>query len=67
MSTPIVTFKSGTKDMADREIGYGALKLFAVISVPLMILTFAAWIMVNWLEKRKARMRERDHSAMSPV
>ena len=58
MSTPIVRFKNGTTEMADREIGYGALKLFAVISVPLMILTFAAWILVNRLEKRKARKRD---------
>jgi hypothetical protein len=58
MSTPIVRFKNGTTEMADREIGYGALKLFAVVSVPLMVLTFAAWILVNWLEKRKARKRD---------
>lgn len=58
MSTPIITFKSGMNSIADREIGWGALKLYALVSVPLMILTFAAWIFVNLTEKRKARKRD---------
>lgn len=63
MSTPIVKFQTGTNNIADREIGYGALKLFTVVSVPLMVLTFAAWILVNWLEKRKVRKRDGDASS----
>ena len=62
MSTPIITFKSGTNNIADREVGWGALKLFAVISVPLMVFTFIAWIIVNWIEARKARKREEEGS-----
>lgn len=62
MSTPIITFKDGTMNLSDREIGYGALKLFVVVSGPLMILTFAAWIIVNCVEKRKAKRRDLEAS-----
>lgn len=53
MSTPIVTFQNGTKHLSDRDIGLGALKLYLVVSFPLVVLTFAAWYVVVWLERRK--------------
>ncbi len=58
MSTPIVTFVPGSSSISDRNVSTGALGLFCAISVPLVLLTFAAWGAVYWWESRKENQRQ---------
>ena len=55
MSTPIVNFPANSSGFSNRNIGFGALEFYVVISLPLMCLTFAAWYFVYLREKRKEK------------
>ena len=58
MSTPIVNFNQKNLDNSEfsmKNIGVGALKLYMVVSVPLVVLTLLAWWAVSFREKRKEK------------
>ncbi|KAF2764908.1 hypothetical protein EJ03DRAFT_223120 [Teratosphaeria nubilosa] len=61
MSTPIVDFSTSSSGFSGHNIGYGALQFFIVVSIPLMCLTFAAWYVVHWREKRRERHRDEEN------
>ena len=48
MSTPIVQFDSGD-GLSHRKFSPGALQLFVLLSVPLLLLTLLTW---RWLNRR---------------
>ena len=60
MSTPIVEFPHDTSTFSSRNIGTGALDLYLVMSLPLMVLTFVAWGGMSWwygrAERKKAKL-----------
>lgn len=59
MSTPVVQFNDDNENLSDRNIGVGALQFYVVVSVPLMLLTFASWYAVHWWERRKEKRRRK--------
>lgn len=59
MSTPIVHFQNNDDGFSVRNIGFGALKLYLVISLPLVLLTLLAWGIFSLREKRRER-KERE-------
>ena len=59
MSTPIVRFAPGSPSASDRNISTGALAFYCAVSLPLVVLTFAAWGAVYWWENRKEQNRQR--------
>ena len=57
MSTDIVQFQGSEPGLEDFQLG--ALKLYIYISVPLMVLTFAAWGVIYKLETWKAEKKKK--------
>lgn len=53
MSTPIVRFNKNKPDFSGHNIGYGALKLYLAISLPLVLITLLAWWAVSVRENYK--------------
>lgn len=58
MSTPIVKFDSTKSGFSAKNIGVGALELYIVVSVPLVLFTFLAWYGVSRWEKRQANKEQ---------
>lgn len=67
MSPPIVNFPSNNSGFSYRNIGFGALEFIIAISLPLMCLTFAAWYIVHWREKRKEKRKREDEELGGPL
>lgn len=59
MSTPIVNFDKNKHDFSIKNIGFGALKLYLVISLPLVVVTLLAWWAVSLREDYKDK-KERE-------
>ncbi|KXS93979.1 hypothetical protein AC578_7678 [Pseudocercospora eumusae] len=63
MSTPIVDFSNkntNPKDFSWRDnIGVGALKLYLIFSLPMILITFVAWGVVHKLVRRRERQSAR--------
>ncbi|OCL07328.1 hypothetical protein AOQ84DRAFT_409163 [Glonium stellatum] len=61
MSAGIVEFLPASTDSASQKkiVSRAALKLFMVISVPLMVLTFTTWYAVYWWHDRKEKLRQK--------
>lgn len=57
MSTPIVRFDKDGSGFSLDNIGFGALKLYLAVSLPLVILTFIAYWIFTLVERRKLRQR----------
>ncbi|KAF7187457.1 Mitogen-activated protein kinase kinase 2 [Pseudocercospora fuligena] len=55
MSTPIVAFKDGAVGFSGQNIGSGALKLYLIVSLPLMSITLLAWGFMIWREKHRVK------------
>lgn len=55
MSTPIVAFKDGAVGFSGQNIGSGALKLYLIVSLPLMSITLLAWGFMIWREKDRVK------------
>ena len=55
MRTPIVAFNTTETGISNRNISFGALKLYVAISLPLMLLTFLAWRGMFWWEDKKTQ------------
>lgn len=58
MSTPIVDFSDNGSLLPlnfsfNKNVGYGALKLFVAFSLPCVALTFLVWLAVHRYEKRR--------------
>lgn len=58
MSTPIVDFEKGSSDLSLENIGVGALKLYLAVSLPLVLLTFIAYWIFKYTERRKREHRK---------
>jgi hypothetical protein len=67
MSTDIVTFPAGDANQSQRLVSYAALELYFEISLPLMVVTFAAWYGFYWWEMRKERLESKRKSAQCQV
>lgn len=59
MSTPIVNFDKNKQDFTSKNIGFGALKLYLAISLPLVVITLLAWWAVSLREDYKDK-KERE-------
>ena len=57
LSTPVVHFDPNEVGFSYENIGWGALKLYITISLPLMLLTFLAWISMFWWEGKRVAKR----------
>ena len=66
MSTPIVNFKTDKSTFGVTNIGLGALKLYLVISLPLVLITLLAWGLFSLHEKRKERKKKREEEDTLP-
>jgi hypothetical protein len=67
MSTDIIRFESPSGGPGPAVFEANALKLYACISFPLMVLTFAAWLLIyrweTWkVEKKKRKTLEKEAS-----
>ena len=59
MSTDIVKFEGENGGPGPEVFQSDALKLYIYISIPLMVVTFAAWGIIYKLEKWKAEKKRR--------
>ena len=59
MSTDIVKFRINKSGLLENSVQLGALQLYIVVSLPLMLITFLAWYGVYWWVNRKERLRLR--------
>jgi len=59
MSTDIVRFESSSGGPGPEVFEADALKLYAYISIPMMVLTFAAWYLIYKWETWKAEKKKR--------
>jgi hypothetical protein len=59
MSTDIVRFQGPNGGPGPEVFQADALKLYAYFSIPLMVLTFAAWYLIYKLESWKAEKKKR--------
>lgn len=58
MSTPIVQFNPPPSDGQPRKVfSSAALKLYLVITLPLMVLTFISWAFYKYAERRKDKKK----------
>lgn len=57
MSTQIITFDKTVSGREYEILNIPALRVFAYSTLPLMFLSFAAWLGVYWYENRKEKAR----------
>ena len=66
MSTDIIRFESPSGGPGPAVFEANALKLYACISFPLMVLTFAAWYLIyrweSWKAEKKRKALEKEAS-----
>jgi len=62
MSTDIVKFEGPNGGAGPKVFQSDALKLYIYISLPLMVLTFAAWAIIYKLESWKAEKKKKKAS-----
>lgn len=54
MSTDIISWDT-SNDKPQKTVYVGALKFFMILTIPLILLTFAVWAGFYWSEKRRQR------------
>ena len=67
MSTDIVQYQVTDTGNSQKVVQLGALQLYMAITVPLMLLTFAAWYGVYWWVDRAEDARSREKSQNAAV
>ncbi len=60
MSTDIIVTKSAGRGKSVQAVQLDALRLYVAISLPLMLVTFAAWWFVYWWSKRNEEKRNNE-------
>jgi hypothetical protein len=68
MSTDIVSFQTTSTGKQEKTVSLGAIEIFLATSLPLMLLTFAAWFVVyRWVNRKDSRRWDSSGTQHSPV
>lgn len=60
MSTDIIRYQTNKEGSSVKVVQSGALRLFLAITLPMMVITFAAWYIVYWWVHNREKRRTKE-------